>query len=114
LGGKSEVMTQIPLMWRDDPHFTGLFTRVMLKQLLGSGGLWEIAAKYYPLLGAKSVKMPLPMYTFPSGARLRYSQISGMTDAEALRGKLLPRNPSNSVKPDHSVEGNTEQGESRV
>ncbi len=89
MGGKSEVMTQIPLMWKDDPHFTGLFTRVMLKQLLGSGGLWEIAAKYYPLLGAKSVKMPLPMYTFPSGARLRYSQISGMTDAEALRGLQL-------------------------
>lgn len=87
-GGKSEVMTQLPLMWRDDPNFTGMFTRTMIKQLLGSGGLWEIAAKYYPLFGATSVKMPTPMYTFPSGARLRYSQISGMSDAEALRGKI--------------------------
>ena len=82
-------MTQLPLLWKEDKNFTGLFTRTMIKQLLGSGGLWEIASKYYPLFGAKSVKMPVPMYTFPSGARLRYSQIANMSDAEALRGLQL-------------------------
>ena len=82
-------MTQLPLIWKDDKHFTGMFSRTMIKQLMGSGGLWEIASKYYPLFGAKSVKMPVPMYTFPSGARLRYSQIANMSDAEALRGLQL-------------------------
>jgi phage terminase large subunit-like protein len=88
-GGKSEVITQIPLMWRDDPNFTGMFTRTEINQLMGSGGLWETANKYYPLFKAKSVRSPVPMFTFPSGARIRYKQISGLTDAEKMRGLQL-------------------------
>lgn len=85
-GGKSEIITQIPLMWRDDPNFTGVFIRNEIGQLMGSGGLWEIANKYYPLFGAKSVKAPVAMYTFKSGARLRFKQVANTKDSEGFRG----------------------------
>lgn len=88
-GGKSEVITQIPLMWKDDPNFTGMFTRTEIGQLMGSGGLWETANKYYPLFKAKSVRSPVPMFTFPSGARIRYKQIFNTTDSEKMRGLQL-------------------------
>lgn len=76
-------------MWKDDPNFTGMFIRQQYDQLLGSGGLWEIANKYYPLFKAKSVKSPVPMYTFPSKARIRYKAINSTDDAEKLRGSSL-------------------------
>lgn len=86
MGGKSEVITQIPLLWRDDPNFTGVFIRNEIGQLMGSGGLWEIATKYYPHFKAKSVKAPVAMYTFPSGARLRFKQVANTKDSESFRG----------------------------
>lgn len=76
-------------MWKDDPHFTGMFVRQQYDQLLGSGGLWETAGKYYPLFKAKSVKSPVPMYTFPAGSRLRYKAINSLDDAEKMRGLQL-------------------------
>lgn len=76
-------------MWKDDPNFTGVFVRTQYNQLLGSGGLWETATKYYPLFKAKSVKTPVPMYTFPSGSRVRYMAIDGVPTAEKLRGSQL-------------------------
>jgi phage terminase large subunit-like protein len=76
-------------MWKDDPNFTGMFTRTEIGQLMGSGGLWETATKYYPLFKAKSKLSPVPMYTFPSGSRLRYKQISGSSDSEKMRGLQL-------------------------
>lgn len=88
-GGKSEVITQIPLMWRDDPRFNGMFVRVQYDQLTGAGGLWETAYKYYPLLGARPIKSPPPYYQFPSGCKIRYKAISNLSDAEKMRGLQL-------------------------
>jgi hypothetical protein len=85
-GGKSEVITQLPLMWHEDPNFTATFIRTEIGQLMGSEGLWEKAGKYYPLFKAKSKLSPTPMYTFKSGARIRYKQIANKTDAEKQRG----------------------------
>lgn len=76
-------------MWKDDPKFNGLFVRTELKQLMGAGGLYETAYKYYPLLGARTVKAPVPMYTFPSNAKIRYGQIASTSDSEKMRGLQL-------------------------
>lgn len=73
-------------MWKDDPRFTGMFVRTEIGQLVGSGSLWEIANKYYPLFGAKSVKAPSYMYSFPSGSRMRFKQVANTSDAEKHRG----------------------------
>lgn len=85
-GGKSEVITQVPLLWKDDPRFNGAFIRTEINQLMGSGGLYETASKYYPLFGAKTVKAPVPMYTFPNGAKIRYRQVDSVSTAEKFRG----------------------------
>lgn len=85
-GGKSEVATQISLMYKDDPRFNGMYVRTEFPQLMGAGGLWEIASKYYPLFGAKSRQNPSPMYTFPSGARVRFRPVASTAEAEKLRG----------------------------
>lgn len=73
-------------MWRDDPNFNAVFVRTEINQLMGAGGLYETASKYYPLLGAKAVKAPVPMYTFPSGAKCRYRQVDSVKTAEGWRG----------------------------
>lgn len=85
-GGKSEVITQLALEHKDDPKFNGIYMRTQYDQLLGAGGLWEIASKYYPLFGAKSVKSPTPTYTFPSKAKVRFKQCANTSDAEKHRG----------------------------
>jgi phage terminase large subunit-like protein len=85
-GGKSEVATQISLMYKDDPHYNGMYVRTEFPQLMGAGGLWEIATKYYPLFGAKARQNPSPMYTFPSGAKIRFRPVATTAEAEKLRG----------------------------
>lgn len=83
------MITQVPLMWTDDPKFSGMFVRTQYDQLTGAGGLWETAYKYYPLLGARPIKSPPPYYQFPSGSKMRYKAISNMSDAERMRGLQL-------------------------
>ena len=85
-GGKSEVITQLPLMFKDDPNFNAIFFRREYDQLLGAGGLWEIAGKYYPLFGAVPVKNPVPTYTFPNNAKVRFKHMHTEEDAEKHRG----------------------------
>ena len=53
---------------------------------MGSGGLWDVAQKYYPLFGAKAVQNPRPMFTFPSKAKVRFKQIANTQDSEKQRG----------------------------
>ena len=85
-GGKSEVITQLSLMYKDDPLYNAMYVRTQYDQLLGAGGLWEIAGKYYPLFGATSVKAPTPTYTFPSKSKVRFKQVANTSDAEKHRG----------------------------
>lgn len=85
-GGKSEVITQLSLMHKDDPHYNAMYVRTEFPQLMGAGGLWEIAGKYYPLFKAKQKLNPMPSYTFPSGAKVRFKQIADTADAEKHRG----------------------------
>lgn len=73
-------------MYKDDPMFNGMYVRTQIDQLMGSGGLWEIASKYYPLFGAKSKLAPVPMYRFPKGGKVRFKQVSNEVDAEKHRG----------------------------
>ena len=76
-------------MWRDDPNFNAVFMRTEVNQLMGAGGLFETANKYYPLLGASAVRAPVPMYRFPSGAKVRYQQADSLKSAERFRGLQL-------------------------
>ena len=85
-GGKSEVITQLSLMYTDDPRFDALYVRTEFPQLMGAGGLWDTAGKYYPLFGAKPKQNPSPVYLFPSGAKTRYRPIENAVDAEKYRG----------------------------
>jgi len=85
-GGKSEVMVQLSLMFKDDPLYNAMYVRTEFPQLMGAGGLWEIASKYYPLFGAKSKQNPSPLYQFPSGAKVRFRPVRTTQEGEKLRG----------------------------
>ena len=87
MGGKSEVITQLPLIWKDDPKFSATFIRTELGQLMDTSEcLWDKAGKYYPLFNAKKKLHPNPVYLFPSGAKVRFKQIANQADAEKQRG----------------------------
>ena len=79
-------MTQLSIPYRNDPKFDCMYVRTEYPQLLGAGGLFECGMKYYPLFKARVTKSPHPMFTFPSGAKIRYKAIENTSDAEKYRG----------------------------
>lgn len=76
-------------MYTQDPRFDAMYVRTEFPQLMGAGGLWDTASKYYPLFGARAKQNPSPMYIFPSGAKTRYRPIESAADAEKYRGLQL-------------------------
>lgn len=66
-GGKSAASIALPLRWVDNPRFRCLFLRREAKYL--SDALDKSEA-LYPKLGARLVKSPKMIWTFPSGATI--------------------------------------------
>lgn len=85
-GGKSSLVSLMPLIFKDDPKYNGIVFRREFDQLLGGGGLWEMAGEYLPPFGAKSKLNPTPQYEFPSGAKVRFKHMHTEADAEKHRG----------------------------
>lgn len=83
--GKSYLMTMAPLMFQDDPNYNAIFFRREYSQIMAGGGLWETAMKMYPQFGAKP-NIADKKFTFPSGAKVRYSHMFTENDKESHRG----------------------------
>ena len=72
--GKSFMMLLRPLVFIDDPHFTGIYFRRTGPQLKGAGGLWnEAKAMYAPW--NPHIHEGDRLMTFPSGATIQFSHM---------------------------------------
>jgi phage terminase large subunit-like protein len=84
-GGKSELLTMIPLPFYKDPDFRAIYFRRSYKEIMQSNGLWDKANSMFPLF--KGVGTPSAMtWKFPSNARVQYSHMYHERDKEDHRG----------------------------
>lgn len=63
-----------PLRHIDNPEFGAVLFRRTFSQIIMEGGMWEEAAKIYPLLGAKPNRSDF-VWRFPSGARVGFAHM---------------------------------------
>ena len=85
-GGKSELLTMIPLVYADDPYYRGIFFRRQYDEIMGANGLWQKAEGMYPLFDAKA-NISNKTWKFPSGARQEFRHMYTEGDKESHRGK---------------------------
>lgn len=84
-GGKSELLSMIPLVFCDDPNYRGIFFRREYKEITASNGLWDKAKNMYPLFNAKMKKSEMA-WEWPNGAKQQYSHMFQEDDKESHRG----------------------------
>lgn len=85
-GGKSELLTMVPLVYAADPFFRGIFFRRQYDELMGANGLWQKAEGMYPLFDA-TPGISAKTWKFPSGAKQQFSHMFYEQDKESHRGK---------------------------
>jgi hypothetical protein len=85
-GGKSELLSMIPLTFCDDSAFRGIFFRRQYDEIMGANGLWEKAENQYKLFNARPLHSRA-MWQFPSGARQFYRHMFTEENKETHRGK---------------------------
>lgn len=64
-GGKSSALLACPLRWIHNPNYRGLYLRRQAKYL---GDAIDKSESLYPKFGARLVRSPRAIWTFPSGA----------------------------------------------
>jgi len=85
-GGKSELLSMIPLLFCDDKAYRGIFFRRQYDEIMGANGLWEKAENMYPLFNANP-RLSDKSWTFPTGAKQFYRHMYYEQDKESHRGK---------------------------
>lgn len=85
-GGKSELLSMIPMCYAEDPYYRGIFFRRQYDEIMGANGLWEKAENQYGLFDCKP-KLSKAMWQFPQGGRQFYRHMYTEGDKESHRGK---------------------------
>lgn len=88
-GGKSYALLMEAARHIQNPEYNAVLFRRTFPQVMANGGLWETARKIYPLLGGKASITPVPTYTFPSGAYIRFSHMQYEKNTEDWRGSQI-------------------------
>ena len=86
MGGKSEVLTMLPIIFNHDKYYRGIFFRRQYAEIMGSNGLWQKAEAMYPLFNAKP-NISQKKWKFPSGAQQEFSHMYTESDKESHRGR---------------------------
>lgn len=87
-GGKSYALLLEPLRHKDKPDFGGVIFRRDRQQVTNEGGLWDEAAKIYPLFGATPNASDL-FYRFPSSATVGFAGLQYETDVQKWQGSQI-------------------------
>jgi predicted phage terminase large subunit-like protein len=87
-GGKTYSLLLEPLRHVNNPGFNGTIFRRESPEILNAGGLVDESSKIYPYLGAVFNKTRL-LWTFPSGASVRFSHLQYEEDKHAWMGSQL-------------------------
>ena len=78
------------LRYVDDPNYRAVIFRRTSPMLTSPGGLWDTAGKVYTLPGIDGVaKQKDLMYTFPSGATVKFSHMEHVSDMLGWQGSQL-------------------------
>lgn len=85
-GGKSELLSMMPLLFAHDKQYRGIFFRRQYDEIMGANGLWQKAQNMYPFFNAKPNKSD-KTWTFPSGAIQEYRHMYNSGDEQSHRGK---------------------------
>ena len=85
-GGKSELLSMMPLMFSEDSKFRGIFFRRQYDEIMGANSLWEKAENMYPFFDG-SPHLSAKSWSFPSGSKQFYRHMYVETDKDSHRGK---------------------------
>lgn len=88
--GKTRALLMEPLRHVHNKGFGAVIFRRTFPQIMAEGGLWDEAAKIYPLVGGKASVTPTPRYTFPSGASISFSHLQYTKSKLDWQGASLP------------------------
>jgi phage terminase large subunit-like protein len=84
-GGKSELLTMIPLPFYKDPEFRGVYFRRTYAEITQSSGLWDKATSMFPLFKGRPLSSAMT-WKFRSGAQVQYRHMQYEQDKENYRG----------------------------
>jgi predicted phage terminase large subunit-like protein len=87
--GKSWSLLVEPLRHIDNKDFGAVIFRRTIPELTNEGGLWDEAAKIYPLIDARSNEND-KQYMFPSGARISFAHMQHEKDKLAWKSAQIP------------------------
>lgn len=87
--GKTFSLLLDPLRYVNNPEFTAVIFRRTTPQITAPGGLWDESKKLYPYVRAKSNQTFLN-WTFPSGARLKFSHLEHEKNVISWQGSQIP------------------------
>lgn len=73
----------------DNPGFGAVIFRHEAKQVMNEGGLRDSAMELYPGLGAIYRSQPMPVFQFPSGARISFSHLTLDSDVNSWQGSQI-------------------------
>ena len=85
-GGKTWALLLEPLRHLANPDFGAVIFRREATQITNEGGLWDEAAKLYPLLGGQSKQVPRPIYHFGTRARVSFAHLNQENDVLDWQG----------------------------
>jgi len=88
-GGKSWSLLIEPLRHIGNGEFGAVIFRRTIPEITNEGGMWDEAAKIYPLLEARSNEND-KQYTFPSGARISFAHMQHETDKLNWKSAQIP------------------------
>ncbi len=72
-----------------NPQFEAVIFRRIRRQITGPGGLYKRSLEIYPQLGGRFNKSDL-VWTFPSGATVRFAYMQYEEDVESWKGTEIP------------------------
>jgi len=84
--GKSAALTLDLLRGTSLPLYRAAAFRRKAKQLTQSGGLWDLAKRWYPQAGAQCIASPHLECRFPSGAVIQYHHLNTEGEKEGHDG----------------------------
>lgn len=85
-GGKSELLSMIPLKYCDDKYYRGISFRREYSEIMGANGLWQKAEAMYPLFDGHPL-VSKAVWKWPSGAQQQYRHMQHENDKESHRGQ---------------------------
>lgn len=88
-GGKSWSLLIEPLRNVSNKDFGAVIFRRTVPEITNEGGLWDEAAKIYPLLDAKSNENDR-QYTFPQGGRVAFAHMQHEKDKFSWKSAQIP------------------------